>query len=62
MALFRVDFSGRGELSERQQKVLLLTDDFQSFLNYSQLAQVCNVTEVSIWEATNGPKRRCSLD
>ena len=25
MALFRVDFSGRGELSERQQKVIYLS-------------------------------------
>ena len=41
MALFRVDFSGRGELSERQQKVMN-----RFFLNAlyslapSQLAQV----------------------
>ena len=27
MALFRTDFSGRGELSERQQKVFLLGID-----------------------------------
>jgi Rad51 len=42
MALFRVDFSGRGELSERQQKVMHL-GFFTSALYLlvpSQLAQV----------------------
>lgn len=42
MALFRVDFSGRGELSERQQKVS--GSMFRLFLLYllasMQLAQV----------------------
>jgi Rad51 len=43
MALFRVDFSGRGELSERQQKVIYLRFFYQSVLYLlvpSQLAQV----------------------
>ncbi len=40
MALFRVDFSGRGELSERQQKVCIVSIVF-FFLNAAfQLAQV----------------------
>jgi len=34
MALFRVDFSGRGELSERQQKVV----DFEYLFIYFHLA------------------------
>jgi hypothetical protein len=43
MALFRVDFSGRGELSERQQKVIYLSFFFHKalyLLASSQLAQV----------------------
>jgi hypothetical protein len=41
MALFRVDFSGRGELSERQQKVMDTGVFFCSlFTSTSQLAQV----------------------
>jgi hypothetical protein len=41
MALFRVDFSGRGELSERQQKVMDIGVFFCSlFTSNSQLAQV----------------------
>jgi Rad51 len=41
MALFRVDFSGRGELSERQQKVMYTMFSFRiTYLLPSQLAQV----------------------
>jgi hypothetical protein len=42
MALFRVDFSGRGELSERQQKVLgsMLRLFLLCLLVSLQLAQV----------------------
>jgi hypothetical protein len=43
MALFRVDFSGRGELSERQQKVIYYRRVFHRasyLLASSQLAQV----------------------
>ena len=42
MALFRTDFSGRGELSERQQKVRVLLHSLYMFtvLKSSQLAQV----------------------
>jgi len=42
MALFRVDFSGRGELSERQQKVMYLRFFHIALylLASSQLAQV----------------------
>ena len=38
MALFRVDFSGRGELSERQQKVMHLGFFYQRALFTSSLA------------------------
>ena len=42
MALFRVDFSGRGELSERQQKVIysMFSLTITYLLALSQLAQV----------------------
>ena len=42
MALFRVDFSGRGELSERQQKVCFLLAVVRHVLTpyFPQLAQV----------------------
>lgn len=43
MALFRVDFSGRGELSERQQKVRFLLSQLYITHTYStnlKLAQV----------------------
>jgi len=42
MALFRVDFSGRGELSERQQKVIYRRFFHRALylLASSQLAQV----------------------
>ncbi len=42
MALFRVDFSGRGELSERQQKVIYRRFFLGALysLTSSQLAQV----------------------
>jgi hypothetical protein len=42
MALFRVDFSGRGELSERQQKVIYRSVFHRALylLASSQLAQV----------------------
>jgi len=37
MALFRVDYSGRGELSERQQKVSMDTQTPVSITNGSTL-------------------------
>ena len=40
MALFRVDFSGRGELSERQQKVCIVSIVFCLVNVVFQLAQV----------------------
>ncbi len=42
MALFRVDYSGRGELSERQQKVIyrMFFHSALYLLALSQLAQV----------------------
>jgi hypothetical protein len=60
MALFRVDFSGRGELSERQQKVMdsKTFPDTPYLLVPSQLAQV----QFSVVGALQLPKdlRRCS--
>lgn len=40
MALFRVDFSGRGELSERQQKVRDILNNCPTELNMN-IAEAC---------------------
>ena len=46
MALFRVDFSGRGELSERQQKVIHLRF-FTRRIVFTSLLAACSGKTVS---------------
>jgi len=57
MALFRVDFSGRGELSERQQKLA------QMLSKLSKLSEEYNVWHLKSepWDATTDQLRQIAV-